>query len=61
MSGWIICYKKDTSSLLEDAASRVQINIDSVKYLSIYDNKIEIDFVDSSFRVFYFKDWEIKM
>lgn len=60
MNQWIICYKKEDATLPAEVAGRVQINRDSVKYVSVYDDKVEFDFTDRSSRVFYFSDWDVR-
>lgn len=58
MSDWIICYNKNNS---EDKPSKVQINRDAVKTISLYGNHLEIEFIDNSCRSFYFSEWDIKL
>lgn len=58
MNNWITCYsKKDT----KDGPKTVQINRSNVVSISLYDDYIEILFVNKQIRQFFFSDWDIKL
>ena len=58
MSGWIVCYRKTENP---ESASTVQINRSNVMAISLFSNRIEIEFVNGQCKQFYFTDWDIKL
>lgn len=59
MNSWIVCYRKNDGT--KDKPSTVQINRANIISISLYSDKIEIEFVNGHIKQWFFSEWEIKL
>lgn len=61
MDKWLIAYRKEHEEKdLPREADKVQINLDNVKYIEVYESGILICFVGGGSRTLWLRDWDIQ-
>lgn len=67
MNNWFTCYRKESTEdknfikKEKEKSSTIQINRDNVLTLSLFPDRLEVEFVNGSTKQLFFSEWDIKL
>lgn len=64
MNNWFTCYRKEGSedkTFMKEKSYTIQINRDNVLALSLFPDRLEVEFVNGSTKQLFFSEWDIKL
>ena len=60
MNEWITCYRKEDDKL-KDRPYTIQFNRANIISISLFPDRLEIEFIDRSVEQLFFSEWDIKL